>query len=345
MGKVSESFVVAAVLMQLVAACATVDSGQPFAVGGQVWPAAPEQARIQFIGEFSDIRDLGIAPSFWERVMNLTAGAVDHRMVRPMSVATTTDSRVLFVADPDGQCVHRYDLNKRRYRCLSLVDKDEEIYPIGLAVIDDNWLVVTDSQRGRIYKAGLNDNALEVFYVGKDLVQPTGIFWDSSSGRLFVTDTGQQCILEFDRSGNFKRQIGGHGAGPGKFNFPTYIWVDAQRELLVTDSLNFRVQRFDVDGEFVSQFGGIGDRPGDFSRPKGVAADQFGHIYSIDALMHSLQIFNRNGELLLAIGGQGRAAGEFWLPNGIFVTPDNTIFVADSYNRRVQVFKYVGPET
>jgi len=341
----SKRILIVTVLSLSIGACATVDDVEPFTVSGGVWPAAPEEARIQFVGQFSDPLDLGITPTFWERILSFGAGSEDNRMVRPMSVAVTTDGLIIFVADPDARCVHRYDLKKKQYDCLNSAGKDDDISPIGLTLIDDNWLVVTDSQTGRLYKAGLGDKELEEFYVSQALDQPTGIYWHSATERLFVTDTGRQTILEFDRAGSLKRRIGDRGTEPGRFNFPTYIWVDGQSRLLVTDSLNFRLQRFDDNGRFVHTFGENGDRPGDFSRPKGVAADQFGHIYSIDALMHSMQIFNRDGDLLLVVGGQGQKEGEFWLPNGIFITADNTIFVADSYNRRVQVFRYVGPES
>jgi sugar lactone lactonase YvrE len=324
-------------------ACAGTESVQLFSEEGPVWPAAPQQARIKFVGEFSDGSDLGIQPSLWGRFVSMMAGAADNRMVRPMAVAATSDRRVIFVTDPDAGCVHRYDLERGRYDCLSSADDTVVLRTVGVALVDEEWLVVTDPSTGRLYQAGIDDDQLEVFYVSADLEQPTGVSWGRSAGLLYVTDTAQQLVLAFDRDGNLKRTIGGRGVAPGQFNFPTFVWAEADGELLVTDSLNFRMQRFGRDGQFQHTFGESGDQPGDFSRPKGVASDQSGHIYVIDALMHAMQVFDRGGQLLLSVGTQGQGKGEFWLPSGIFVTPDNMIFVADSYNRRVQVFRYVEP--
>ena len=329
--------------MLLFAACATTEVVTPFSATGPVWPPLPQQARIAFVGQFSDESDLGIAPTFWQRVVTLTAGKKDTRMSRPMAVAATSDRRVIFVADPEAGCVHRYDLRKGRYDCLAAEKTAMEVRAVGMAVIADQWLVVADSQAGQLYRADIDAEFLSEFYVSAELEQPTGVFWNPATERLFVTDTARQSVLELDSLGNLKRVIGERGTAPGQFNFPTYLWVDDRDELLVTDSLNFRLQRFDVDGNFLSTFGENGDIPGDFSRPKGVATDQYGHIYVIDAMMHAIQIFDRDGRLLLSIGEQGQGVGEFWLPNGIFVTQDNTIFIADAYNRRVQVFRYVGP--
>ena len=311
----------------------------------RTWPESPETARIAYFGDFSTPSDFGIKEGFWSRVVSFATGPSSEAMVRPMAVAATDDGQVIFVADPEAHCVHRFDLRQDRYTRLATASSMPDASPIGLAVTDDGWLFATDSRQGLLYKVAPGDSHLDVFDTSSTLRQPTGIFWNRVADRLLVTDTAEQAILIFDRAGNIKQTIGGRGSEPGRFNFPTYLWADANDELLVTDSLNFRIQRFDSNGSFLHQFGQNGGEPGYFSRPKGIATDSFGHVYVVDALMHLLQIFSRQGELLLSIGGQGQGAGEFWLPNGIFITSDNTIFVADAYNKRIQVFRYIGPTT
>ena len=328
----------------LLAACAGTVAVDLFDSPERIWPDFPETARIAYFGEFSTSSDLGIKESFWSRVVSFATGPSHEAMVRPMAVAATVDGQVIFVADPEANCVHRYDLLRNRYSRLTTGRDMPDASPIGLAVTDDGWLFATDSRQGLLYRAAPDDSRLDILITEPELKQPTGIFWDSGTDRLLVTDTAKQTILVFDRSGNLKQTVSGRGADPGRFNFPTYLWMDSQNELLVTDSLNFRIQRFDSKGNFLHQFGQNGDEPGFFSRPKGIATDSLGHVYVVDALMHLLQIFDRQGELLLSIGGQGQGAGEFWLPNGIFITSDNTIYIADAYNKRIQVFRYIGPQ-
>ena len=316
----------------------------PFVGETLAWPEPPDNKRVVFVGEFRNSPDLGIRKSGWSRLLSLAVGSANDAMIRPMAVAVTADGNVIFVADPDAQCVHRYDLERARYDRLTAGKNEPPVFPVGLAITAGGHLFVSDSQRRQIFQVAPGGKQLELLYAAASLDQPTGLSWDSVSQRLYVTDTGSQAIHVLDRHGNLKEILGERGAGESQFNFPTYTWVDkSSRELLVTDSLNFRVQRIDADGNFLSAFGDNGDEPGSFARPKGVATDSFGHIYVTDALMHAMQIFNPAGELLLSIGGQGQREGQFWLPNGIFITADNTIFVADSYNKRVQVFRYVGP--
>jgi sugar lactone lactonase YvrE len=311
---------------------------------GRVWPEPPDMQRIAFVGEFSGSSDLGIKPGVWARMVSLVAGGRDDVMVRPMAVVSAQDDSVIYVADPGARCVHRYDLQRSKYTCLTMHNNQALVSPVGLTLSSDGRLFVSDSRLGAIFQLKVGDKWLEEFTVANELLQPTGIAWDERAQLLVVTDTGTQSIKAFDASGTLVWQFGERGGLPGQVNYPTYSWLDTGSELLLTDSLNFRVQRFAEDGRFISSFGQNGDSAGSFARPKGVATDSYGHVYVVDALSHSIQLFNRDGALLLSIGEQGQEAGQFWLPNGIHISGDNTIYVADSQNRRIQVFRYVGPD-
>jgi sugar lactone lactonase YvrE len=329
----------------LMYACATTPDESPFATEGRIWPDPPDPPRIAFVKAFTRPADLGIRPGIWDRLVSVVAGAPDDAMVRPMDVVATTGGGMIYVADPDARCVHRFDLQRNHYDCLRL-SRDESLgSPIGLAITPAGRLFVADSLLRGIFTIEAGDRYLQRLDTGEALQQPTGIAWDEDAGVLFVTDTGAQSIKAFTPEGEQVLGFGERGADPGQLNFPTYLWLPGDGELVVTDSLNFRIQRFATSGEFLHSFGKNGDQIGDFARPKGVAVDALGHIYVVDALFNGVQIFDREGMLLLAFGEQGQGPGQFWLPNGIHVTRDNMIFVADSYNRRVQVLRYIGTET
>ena len=325
--------------------CAAGPLADPFATEGRLWPEPPEVKRIAYVGEFSKSSDLGIEQSAWSRLVSFTAGANPDAMIRPMAVTTSTGGRVIYVADPDSRCVHRYHLDKGRYNCLTIGREQLLISPVGLAASPDGRVYIADSQLAAIYLADADEKYVQKFETSVDLDQPTGVAWDTVRQLLFVTDTGSQSIKAFDASGELVGEFGERGHDAGNFNFPTYLWLDTDDELLVTDSLNFRIQRFDTEGGFLSEFGENGDRAGFFARPKGLATDSFGHVYVIDALLNAVQVFSPQGDLLIAIGQRGAGPGEFWLPNGIFIGDNNTIYVTDAYNRRIQVFRYVGPES
>lgn len=339
-----KKFVYLVAIAILVAACAAGEPVQTFTQSGRVWPAAPEPARIRFVQEFSGPQDLGIKPSFWGRLVGAAAGSKDQRMIRPMAVAASADANIIYVADPDAQCVHRFDLRRSRYDCLIEETKELLISPVGLAISTDGRVYVADSGRDLVLMAEPGAKAFKRIALNPAPEQPTGLALNEL-GELFVTSTASHSVRRYDAQGNLIQEYGGRGEAPGQMNFPTYVWITPSNELLVTDTLNFRIQRLDTDDGLMGVFGEAGDSSGSLSRPKGVAMDRHGHIYVVDGGHHAVQIFDREGGLLLAVGKQGQGPGEFWLPSGIFATSEGLIFVADAFNQRVQVFRYEGDES
>lgn len=323
----------------LLGACAAPPVTDPFGEQGRVWPEPPETPRIQYVMEFSGPAELGIRPSFWSRFSNLAAGEESLGMVRPMSVAATPGGSLIYVADPEANCVHRFDMEKGRYRCLVAESGEALASPVGLAVLADGSLFATDSGAGAVLHAGPRDDALVPLPLTPPPVQPTGIGAEPG-GDIFVTSTGTHSVRRYGPDGVLKREYGERGNQPDQMNFPTYLWL-SESELLVSDTMNFRIQRIDPENGVLGVFGKAGDASGSLARPKGVAMDRHGHIYVVDGVHHALHIFDRDGQLLLSLGQQGSGPGEFWLPSGVFVTGDDLVFVADSYNRRVQVFRYL----
>lgn len=344
-GSDSKSTVWLLATMLLVTGCGAQVNLRPFDSAGPVWPEGPDKARIQFVGEFSGPGDLGIRQSLLSRIINVWAGSKPEGMIRPMAVVASADGSTIFVADPDTQCLHRYDLRRGRYSCLARSNGGMLPSPVGLAINEADVVLVADSRLAQVLILTPGADELEALPLDVDLQQPTGLAWDSDSRFFFVADTAAQMVRKFSIDGRQVEQIGSHGDADGEFNYPTYVWPDGVGGLLVTDSLNFRVQRVDASGKAVFSFGELGDAPGNMSRPKGIAMDSFGHLYVIDSLFHAIQIFDGQGRLLMVLGEQGQAVGQFWLPNSVFISKENMIYVADSYNRRIQVFRYVGDDT
>jgi len=314
-----------------------------------VWPFGPAQPRVEFVKTFSRPADLGINKGFFERLKDFIFGETDARIVKPMAVATS--GGILYVADPGAGGVHRFDSASGDYTLIAAGDDARLPSPVGLARGAAGEIYVTDSKLAQVFVIRPGAKVAEPLHLGVKLSQPTGIAFDTASGRLYVADTAEHCVQIFERDGSLAGSIGRRGTGDGEFNYPTYLWRTPQGRLYVTDSLNFRVQIFDERGQFAGKVGRLGDGSGDAARPKGVATDRYGHVYVVDALFHAFQIFDGDGRLLLPVGERGQAHGEFWLPTGIFIDQDSgdgggdTIYIADSYNQRIQVLRYIGGAT
>ena len=334
-------FLLAAVLAALAAACAAPPkkSGPP-AVVRPSWPAPPAAARIQWVREIRRPELLHRQKGFWHRVRDFLVGQSQTQLVKPYGLHVDA-GRNLFIVDPGSGVVHFLDQTGGRYRMIPEPGSTIHLQsPVDVAGDGQGQYFITDSQAGLIYRYQLQDRQLRKF-TGSPLRRPTGIAWHPGSRLLYVAETGRHQVVAFDLQGIERLRFGGHGDGPGQFNFPTAVCVDHRGQVLVTDALNARIQVFTPEGHFVSAFGKPGDTSGTFAKPKGVAVDSEGHIYVCDALFDAVQIFSPTGRLLLAFGESGSGPGQFWMPAGIAVDADDFIYVADSYNQRVQVFRYL----
>ena len=306
-----------------------------------VWPTPPDTPRVQFLGELRGSDDLQRAKTFGEHWDELLHGPTPpERLVSPHAVTIHTNGQRVAVADTGGRCVHMFDLSAQtHHRVTNCANRSSLIAPSAVAWVDDA-LWIADAQAGRITAIGADGSCRLIS--DDSMERPSGIAYDRTSGRCYVTDAGAHRIVAFDTKGLFVMSIGERGGGPGQFNYPSHIACTADGKLVVSDSLNFRIQVLGADGTPLQMFGRKGDAAGDISLPKGVAVDAAGHVWVVDANFENVQAFTLDGQLLMSIGGEGREPGKFWLPAGICIDAQSRMWIADTYNRRVQVFELMG---
>jgi ABC-type Fe3+ transport system permease subunit/DNA-binding beta-propeller fold protein YncE len=129
----------------------------------------------------------------------------------------------------------------------------------------------------------------------------------------------------------------GHvGNGPGEFNRPEGLCIDAQDRLYVADSCNHRIQVFSSDGKFLRAYGRPGKGKGEFSYPYDICVDAAGRQYVCEFGNSRIQVFDANDQPLEIIGGPGADPGQFANPWSIALDSGGNLYVADSQNHRVQ---------
>jgi hypothetical protein len=70
------------------------------------------------------------------------------------------------------------------------------------------------------------------------------------AGNIWVVDSGQGVLQEFDAAGRFLKKTGRPGQGPGEFSRPGTIHVTEAGDLLVLDVGNMRLSVLSGQGEF-----------------------------------------------------------------------------------------------
>ncbi|POI22159.1 hypothetical protein CIB84_014094, partial [Bambusicola thoracicus] len=181
----------------------------------------------------------------------------------------------------------------------------------------------------------------------------------SSTGRIVVADSNNQCVQVFSNEGQFRLRFGVRGRSPGQLQRPTGVTVDMNGDIIIADYDNRWVSIFSPEGKFKGGGGRGGGGAGTGSPltpsllqtkigagrllgPKGVAVDRNGHIIVVDNKACCVFIFQSNGKLVTKFGSRGTAERQFAGPHFVAVNNKNEIVVTDFHNHSVKVYNADG---
>jgi sugar lactone lactonase YvrE len=163
------------------------------------------------------------------------------------------------------------------------------------------------------------------------------VAWDAA-GDIFVADGyGNAHIAKFDNNGKFHKSRGSRGSGPGQFDTPHSIAVDAHGNVYVADLGNQRIQVFDNEGAFKTQWTNVG-------APRSLCLSSGSHqyLYSSNSnppdSMDNGEIYKMelDGSVIGRFGRAGKLLKEFGTVNEIDCRDPHTLYVGELTNWRVQ---------
>jgi streptogramin lyase len=181
--------------------------------------------------------------------------SVTEGMACPVGLAIDNENRFLYVADTDLDQVLVYDVDK-----LKLIRK-----------------IGTTGKHHTLTEAG-------------NFSRPIGVAVDKD-GNLFVTDTLNNRVEEFDAEGNFIREFGKAGDGPGFFARAKGIAVDSDGHVWVADAVQHRIQVFSAEGALLAWMGEFGRLPGQFASPAGITIDSKNRVITTELMPGRVQVF------------------------------------------------------
>jgi hypothetical protein len=185
--------------------------------------------------------------------------------------------------------------------------------------------------------------------------QVTDMAWDAA-GNTYITDGYiNSRVAKIDKDGNWVKSWGEPGDGPGQFNVPHSIAVDAKGNIYVADRGNRRIQVFDGEGNVLRQITidvpvpadarpAIGNKPAQTTgtmaagAPWAICITPPPHqvLYSSDAFPGRIYKLSLDGKVLGAFGKSGKLPGQFGWIHEIACPSENVLFVAELLNWRVQ---------
>jgi len=155
--------------------------------------------------------------------------------LRVTDVGDTRNHRLLYFSE-DGS---RTATVGRTHQALTPDDEPGGFYfPNGLAVAEDGRVFVSDGDNRRIQVFD-EDGKFQAFVDTSGV--PRGIAIDEEQ-RLYVVDAIAHTIDIYDLKGERLTQFGSQGFGPGQFNYPNDIALDARGRIYVSDRDNNQVQ-------------------------------------------------------------------------------------------------------
>ncbi len=187
--------------------------------------------------------------------------------------------------------------------------------------------------------------------------QVTDVAWDGA-GDTFISDGYiNSRVAKVDKNGDWIKQWGEPGSGPGQFSTPHSIATDAQGNVYVADRGNRRIQVFDGDGKFLRQItidvpapadahAAIGNKPtatttGTIQAPGApwavcITPGPNQVLYSSDAFPGRIYKLSLDGKVLGMLGKSGKQPKQFGWIHEIACPAENTLYVGELLNWRVQ---------
>jgi DNA-binding beta-propeller fold protein YncE len=168
--------------------------------------------------------------------------------------------------------------------------------------------------------------------------RPTGITFNPSNGKWYVTDTFNSCVKVLNSDLSFSSTFGSKGDGEGQFHCPTSIACDSTGKVYVADSKNNRIQVFTEEGNFKMKINSRGQEGGELDNPVGIAIDTSDMVYICEDFKCRVSVFTSKGQFVTSFGEPGKEPGKFENPRGLAVDNSGVVYVCDRGNNRVQIF-------
>jgi tripartite motif-containing protein 71 len=282
-------------------------------------------------------------------------GSGDGQFLRPHDLEFDNNNKILYAVDRDGNRIQVFDKNGTFLFTFGQKGNGdgEFLIPYGLDVDQAGNVWVADRGNQRIQKFDSQGNFVMKF--GNDDGHPSSapgkfdnprhVEVDKQLKYVYVADSKNNRIQQFDINGNFVKVIGGFGKKSGQFNLPTTIEMDSKGNFYVNERGNERVQKFDSNWKPILMWGSKGSGNDQFCHIEHIAVDKNDNIYVTDpqsdpgcSNQPRVLKFDSEGRFITKFGSFGNGPGQFRDPEHLAVDHDGNVYVSDRKNNDIQKY-------
>lgn len=298
-------------------------------------------------------------------------GVKNRRFVRSWQVPVHGDKQIAAIAASDkylfavprfGGQVVVYDRFGRPLRHFRLPNTSR----VSSAAAEGDRLFLADKLGARVYSVNIHNGNIQHFgefgtYAG-EMANPHGI--EVKNSNIYVVDTVNHRIQQFDTNGKYVLQFGRHPVSPhettmGRMHYPHHIAVNSTgTSAVVCEPYESRCNLFSLDKVqhaytnssesawwnkffyFHYRAGASKARMSETRIPMDsdlmFMAEEDIHRIVISKFVDGVP------QTVTAFGEFGTAQGQFKGPEGVFPGPEGNLYVSDTGNHRIQVFDFQG---
>ena len=254
----------------------------------------------------------------------------------PYGMALNQKQELVVVSHHD-HCVHVFSPSSEKILTFGSHGSGQGQFkwPIGVAVDADGSILVLDVENHQLVQKFTSTGKF-ITAVGKEFRYFTGIAFNSSNNKIYITDKDNHRVQVLNSDLTFSSTFGSYGRSSGHFIFPQGIACDMTGQVYVANCNECPIQVFTAQGKLIKAFSDYGQGVIPYYNPEGVAVDIHGMIYIIDG--DYLFVLTPEGEVVKVIGGKGSEPGQFITPCGVTVDSNGIVYVCDLHNNRIQIF-------
>lgn len=301
-----------------------------------VWPAAPETARIRYVGSLQSEADIHRRESFFRRLgrwLSGGRGTALYTLQRPFDVVVGPGERY-YLTNGSVPRVIVFDQGARKARFLGDDVPGGLGKPMGLGLGPAGSVYVADAGQRRVVVFDSAGHYVRAFGGASHLLNPVDVA--VAGDRAWVVDSYLHQVLVFDASGEVIGRLGKtEGSLDGR---------DVRRGARAAERPGHEggaPAGFSPD-DLSDVWQNRGREPGEFRYPVAVALAPDGTVYVSDQLNFRVQAFDRDGRFLRQVGRLGDQPGTFTRPKGVAVDSEGHLYVVDGSFSNVQVFDAQG---
>jgi len=285
-------------------------------------------------------------------------GTGDGQFLRPHDLEFDIKDKYLYAVDRDGNRIQVF--NKNGTFLFKFGEKGQGdgqfLVPYGLDVDSAGNVWVADRGNHRIQK--FDSNGKFILKFGNNGTSPSSeqgkfdnprhLEVDRDLKFVYVADSKNNRIQQFDLNGTFVKAIGKLGNKHGEFNLPTTIEQDSKGNFFVNERGNERIQKFDSNWNPILSWGSKGSDNDQFCHIEHLVLDKQDNVFVTDpqsdpgcSMQSRVLKFDNNGNFITKFGSFGKGPGQIRDPEHLAVDNDGNVYISDRKNDKILVFSPV----